>query len=451
MNDRIKIQVPLVEHIMRNFEPVMKRPSSVQTLVKLCSVLGVKLDDLTDVGSFYLRSKHPDDRLLGQNLLLCASRAGSLSATIFLVFSARNQDSLNAGRFSEPRTHLKSSVQAGTTNIQAWVLQGKLYQDQERYKEAASCFEKAISLANQCKDADDTWMVKFLRWIGFDVGIKDPNLETRPQDVALDHVEAYIQLATLQNNHKIDGDGKKTMKVAALKYDDPKAYFSLAGYQTEKYSYEWLQYMLKAAASGYGSAMEEIADLLSRSEEELEEMVSNQRVRDWVLQSPVYWPMFAESFGPSSPLETSEGGEKRRTLERYRWALAWLTAASERAHENNGFENYLFATLQWKLGELTQELKLPLRSVREWLVNGLSHARTLEKSRKVDQELRKWSEIDFREMQKHSMYQEAAEILDYWISEGSMDISWLRVFLEAIENVPAGTWRSDKKRRRKVF
>ncbi|KAE9990940.1 hypothetical protein Vi05172_g8451 [Venturia inaequalis] len=447
---------------MREFEPVMKKSNSSQTLVELCSALGVELDKLTDVGTLYLQSKHPADRLLGRNLLLSASRAGSLAATIFLVYSAHSQQSLNAAELVKPRIHLKSSVQAGTTNVQALVLQGILYRDRKLYKEAASCFEKAIALAGR-KDTDDSRFVKFLRWIGLDIGFQDPNLDKRrPQDLALDQVEAHIQLATLQNNHQIGGEGSENLKIAALEYDDPRAYYMLASVN-DQYSYEWLQYMMKAAASGYGSAMEEIADLLGFSEEELKKLVPDQRVQDWVLESPVHWPRLGDHFHwPGSsyfsgctyqdiPHRLTRYRWAVRTLRRCDWAVKWHEAASVRAQKNSRLDNFNYAMLYWRMADILEEIKRPLHLVRYYRASSLANARHLERSRKVDKELKKFSEVEFRLFEQHHMYREAAEILDRWMAEGprveaSMNISWLLGMLRSIDRVPAGTWRWNRKR-----
>lgn len=421
----------------------MPECSSRGPLLTPSAALGVELDKLTDVGALYLKSKHPTDRLLGRNLLLCASRAGSLSATIFLVYSAHIQGALKAVQLVKPKTHLKSSVQAGATSVQALVLQGKLYLDQKLYKEAASCFEKAIAVARQCKDNDDTRLDKFLRWIGFDMGTNDPNLDKRrPQDLGLDHVEAHIQLAILRGNHKIGGDGIANLRIAALKYDDPMAYYMLACRDSIQFSYKWLQYMLKAAASGYRSAMEEVADLLGFEEEDLEKMVPDKRVRDWVLHNPVYWTASKHVESPSSPFYNSGDPKNQRILRRYDWALAWQKAAAARAQDIN-LAYFNIALIQWAKANKMQEMKLPLRLVRLWRVLSLGHTKALKKARKVEMELKKYSEIEFRLREQHPMYREAADLLDCRIRK-SASIEWLFKFLESIDDVPAGTWRWDK-------
>lgn len=415
------------------------------------AALNVDLDDITDVGPLYIQSKHPADKLLGRNLLLCASRAGSLSATIFLVYTANRQKSLHAVELVKPKAHLKSSVQSGTTNVQALVLQGLLYRDQKLYKEAASCFKKAIAVPEQDKDADETRLSKILRWIGFDLDTKDPNLDQRrPQDFALDHVEAYIQLATLprSSDAKANQDAIENLKIAALKYDEPRAYFHLTRAGTTIYTYEWLLYMLKAAASGYGSAMENIAELLSFSEKDLEIKVPDRKVRDWVLNSPVYDQTFQK--WSLNGLHRGFGWKQDRTIERYKWAIVWHLAAEGRAEDSNKLVNYAVSKLQWAIADLLEETGMPLSTIRRWRVHSMSFTKGLQQSRNVDTELRKESEVIFRQMEQSSKGQEAQEIYDHWVREGcrdgELDEEWIGHFLEAIDDVPAGAWRRNKRK-----
>lgn len=414
------------------------------------TALGYELDELTDVGTLYLSSRHPADQLLGRNLLLCASRAGSLSATIFLVHSAHRKKDLKAAELVKPMAHLKKAVQSKTTNVQALVLQGILYEEQKLYKEAASCFSEAIAVPHQ--DKDDSSLVKFLRWIGLDLDTKDPNLDKRrPQDLALDHVEAHIQLGMLYNEGKIGGAGAKNFenaadnyRIAALEYDDPSAYYTLARKYEKEYSYGWLLHMLKAAASGYGAAMEEIAELLGFPEEIVMSRVTDQRVRDWVLNNPVYWPSLKD-YRPKSLLYSSGDPKKHRTMQRLRWALEWYEAAQPRAKEDNKLSLFASADLQWRMADLMQDMNMSLRVVRFWRAHALTHKRGLGMEKKVNAELKKHAEYEFRKMEQSPMHREAREILDYWTrNRPDMDEVWLMDFLKDIDDVPAGTWRPNK-------
>ncbi|QDS74932.1 hypothetical protein FKW77_004360 [Venturia effusa] len=435
---RMKIQAQLAEHIMRSFEPVMGKPSAVDTLVELCSALHVELDELTDLGQIYLQTKHPADKLLGRNLLRCASRAGSLSATIFLVYSARMQNQLHASELVKPRLHLKSVVESGTTNVQALVLQGLLYKDLKSDEKAVSCFRQAVALPKQKNRGEDSRLVKFLQWVGFDVDNKDPNLDVRrPQDLALDQVEAYIQLAELTGR-----SNRKVLEIAALDYDDPRAYFHLADSGTATYSYKWLQYMLKAAASGYPSAMERIA-LLLEYPKEIEDAVPDKKVRDWVLKNPIY-----NNARESQPSHASSSqDEKRNTALRYLWALDWHEAVMDRTEDGVNRTTYSIAVLEWKIAGLMEEAGRPRHSIRFWRTHSMMQSTYLARSKNVDSDLRKDFESVFRGLHELPEGREAREISDYWLRVcKNPDNAWLKQFLETIDDVPIGTWSNKQKK-----
>lgn len=408
----------------------------------LTTALKLQLDDLTDLGRLYLQSKHPLDTVLGRDLLLCASRAGSSSATVFLVHSARKLGVLNTFELTKPKALLKKLVQSETASVQALVLQGILYQDQKLDIEAAALFKKAIAQPRQDKYAHEAWWVKPLERIGLDLAVKDPNLDSsRPEDLELDVAQAHMHLSTLQYDSLNEPSAAlENLKVAALEYDDPAAYFLLAG-TFRKFSYEWLEHMRKAAASGHSSAMEYIAELHGYSEEDLENIVDDEKVRDWVLNNPLFDHPDVRAF-----YNISSDRKKCRTIWRYSWASDWHMAAMPRAEKGHKTANYSVAKLYWSISDIREELASPLDLVRKTRVLAVDHMKAVLQIKGVGNEFKKKSELVWKDMLQEPTGQEAEAIWKHWTSQKCpITVEWLFRFLKSINHVPAGTWKPGKK------
>jgi hypothetical protein len=374
---------------------------------------------------------------------MCASRAASPSATIFLVNAARKQNSLTAPELVKPQAHLKQLIQSNSTNVQALVLQGMLYQNQGKNSLAASLFKQAIAQPHKNTDPDENLPKRLARFIGFELENSDPNLDPRrPEDLELDVVQAHMQLSILQFTEHDDEAALENLKVAALKYDEPVAYFLLAE-RADQYSLEWLEYTRKAAASGYSSSMEDMGVIHSWSEEDLKQNVKDERVRDWILNNPLFG---TEGWITSLTAALSKSQQKNlRTVKRYEWAVDWHVAADQRAHDRHKWAPYRVARLQWAMADLKQHIgQAPIWQLRYERVVCLKNMHYLEITKGVDPALKSEVEVVLRDILKDAMGREARALNIHWHNQGRTfqnDGNWLKDFLKSIDNVPIGKWR----------
>jgi hypothetical protein len=405
----------------------------------------VDIEDLTGLGALLLQSKNPVERLLGRDILLSASRAGSHSATIFLVNAARKQNTLTTKELIKPQAQLKQIVKSGSASVQALVLQGMLYHQQRAYTLAASLFEQAIAMPQ--KSTKEHLSTRIGRFIGLDLENQDPNLDPRrPEELELDVVQAYVQLSGLQYGNHIPSkkdEALENMKVAALKYDDPVAYYQLAE-TVEKYSLKWLEYTRKAAASGYSVAMEDIGAIYAMKEEELKTTITDERVLDWVLNNPLFSvPM------PTGIKSTISNKEKLRTVQRYTWAKEWYIAAGRRAITAMEAARHV-AMIEWNIADLHQSMGHELWNVRLWRICARERLRFAVLSKGGDVDTKYKGEVVLKDTLKEPMGRETAELHSFWRSQKiphCNDQKWLESFLKTIDEVPAGTWKKEEKKR----
>jgi len=405
----------------------------------------VDIEDLTGLGALLLQSKNPLERLLGRNILLSASRAGSHSATIFLVNAARKQNTLTTQELIKPQAQLKQIVKSGSASVQALVLQGMLYHQQRAYTLAASLFEQAIAMPQ--KSTKEDLLTRIGRFIGLDLENQDPNLDPRrPEELELDVVQAYVQLSGVQYGNHIPSkkdEALENMKVAALKYDDPVAYYQLAE-TVEKYSLNWLEYTRKAAASGYSVAMEDMGAIHAMKEEELRTTITDERVLDWVLNNPLFSvPM------PNGIKSTTSNKDKLRTVQRYTWAIEWYMAAGERANKAMEAARHL-AMIEWNIADLHQSMGYELLDVRLRRIRARHRLQFAILAKGGDVDTKYKGEVILKNILKEPMGRETAELHEFWQSQKEphcIDREWLISFLKTIDEVPAGTWKRREKRR----
>jgi tetratricopeptide (TPR) repeat protein len=359
------------------------------------------------------------------------------------VNSARKQGSLSATELAKPKAHLQELVKSDPTNVQALVLQGLLYKNQGSNSMAASLFEQVIAQRSKNMTPDEKPLKKFLRGFGFNFERSDPNLDPRrPENLELDVVQAHIQLSVLQYPENKEA-ALENLKIAALTYDDPIAY-SLLARTAPKYSLEWLEYTRKAAASGHSSAMEGMGEIHSWTDELLKEKVEDERVRDWILNNPLF---NAPSQSISLTSLSKAQWNAMRTVKRYEWAKGWYGAAGRQAHDRQNLANYEITRINLAVIGLMESIgQSPPWWIRYERVVSLKNLRRLQTTDGIDATLKPQVQLAVRKLVQDQMGPETQALENLWDRQGknlASNSDWLREFLKSIDNIPLGKWRSD--------
>jgi hypothetical protein len=235
------------------------------------SAFNINVDDLTNLARVLLRSFDSVDRRQGWNLLDSACRAGSPSAVVFNVKQALRQKQLHHPSVAAALQQLKSLVVEGD-NVPGLVLAGKVAESQGKTSEALALYKRATArhavTTTPAKTIDNPWE---------DVEDMDVDVCTAWMSIA----NIHLKIASLFHDHEA---AMQAFRTAALEYDDPYAYSRLADNEPECTAL-WLQYRLKAAASGHAQSAFDLGQLFSLPMEQVL-AIKDPTVRSEILNNP---------------------------------------------------------------------------------------------------------------------------------------------------------------------
>jgi hypothetical protein len=220
----------------------------------LPTALNINVDDLTNLARVLLRSFEPVDKRQGWILLESACRAGSPSAIVFNVKLALRQKQLHHPKVATALQQLKSLVIEGD-GVSELVLAGKVAESQGKIGEALELYKGATA-----RHAVTTTAVKPIDTPWEDVEDMDLDVCTAWNSIA----NIHLKVASRHHDHDA---AMQAFRTAAFEYDDPYAYSRLADDEPECTAL-WLQYRLKAAASGHGQSAFDLGQLYSLPEEQ---------------------------------------------------------------------------------------------------------------------------------------------------------------------------------------
>jgi tetratricopeptide (TPR) repeat protein len=292
---------------------------------------------LTNLARVLLKSYNPVDKRQGWRLLEAASKAGSISAVTFSVKQALKQKQLHLPIVAPALRQLDSIVSQGK-DVSALVLGGKIYESQGKLAEALRIYKKATTLkdatitsksvASEWEDAEDMDLDICTAWLG----IANIHLKVDPK---FHHYDAAIE----------------ALRIAALDYDDPSAYAKLAAFQP-KCTAPWLEYRLKAAASGHGESAFELGLLYALSKDQAL-AIEDTTVRGEVLKNPCSQMKFMGRgmlrwwSRATNNVPKNERPDEEEFL-RKQLAIRWHEVAFRAGHYESGLE---LAKLFWGLGD----------------------------------------------------------------------------------------------------
>jgi hypothetical protein len=328
----------------------------------------VQLDDVTNLARIYIRSRDAGDRLLGRKILLRLSTAGSAVATVHAVKMAYKQKQLHSQEVQQPLARLRELAAQGTY-IPAMVLQGLIYESIGRSAIAIGLYEKAIKLGEVedssavVKKSEESFLKRLLGKEEVDWSEKAMSKPgaalAEEEDRELDIATAYVQLGGLILDKNF-GQGKKCFEAAALKYDDPNAYFYLAEFEGGEYTWKWLQYTLKAAASGHTDAAHNLGVFYALPRDEVRK-IKDKKIQDELFNNPVFRPTLWDHllwntirhhdlswyWAATRQKAMSTTTAPFEDIHRLQWALKWHGLAWAQAHYGSGIQS---AQILWCLG-----------------------------------------------------------------------------------------------------
>ncbi|KAL9631771.1 MAG: hypothetical protein Q9164_005712 [Protoblastenia rupestris] len=165
-----------------------------------------------------------------QNLWLTASDLGDSLATLQLMTRAHKSNTLMIPSLANAREHIKDLARRG--NPAALFYHGVFLEDQNRVHDALNLYTQSIE-------------ARWEHWREIH------SLDLYGGDI-------WIRISAAKNKLKNRAGAHEALRVAAVEYDDPKAYYHLARSFVQSYEMMYEEYMLKAAASGNINAAHEL-------------------------------------------------------------------------------------------------------------------------------------------------------------------------------------------------
>ncbi|OCL06635.1 hypothetical protein AOQ84DRAFT_440712 [Glonium stellatum] len=231
-------------HIQRYLE------TDFDTIFKESSL---SLADISQIAYILCKAPTKGSREIGKRMLLDASAAGDTNATLRFAASVHSSEAADADsivRYMQSSDLRSVRVQLerlayNDGNPDAMVLLGQLLEREGKDEEPLKLYRAAVD-AIQARRKD--------------INARDDSLGNLFKGTTPQHRDPlpipapWTALGTLLLQRRGDLKGaKEAFTLGALKADDPLAYFYLTEFE-EKHSANWLDYTIKAAASGHRDA-----------------------------------------------------------------------------------------------------------------------------------------------------------------------------------------------------
>ena len=208
--------------------------SVVSLIVDMCLTIAEHNIDpptLAMIGMILYRNHVQPLKRMGSNMLLCAAVLGNINSIVVVLSKALQRDEIHHPALLIPMTKLQFYANQG--NVEAMVMYGRILDHQKKHSEAAELFRRVA--------------------------------ET-PRDVSIDADigNSLVYQGDICLRQGMKEEARAHFEKAALEFDNPRGYYKLALLMPDEDSLKE-PYMLKAAASGIGGAVVEVAGLYAKA------------------------------------------------------------------------------------------------------------------------------------------------------------------------------------------